>query len=81
MRGVSAFWRADPFTFGLLPNSIIYGICILIDFFFLSLSLFLLEAKMKELESLSSMSTQPTHPSSIKIPFYLAIQPGMDSVG
>lgn len=60
-----------------LTCSLIYCVCALIDFFFPSLW----DTKMKELQSLSSMTTQPTHPSSFKIPFYLPLWPGMDSGG
>lgn len=40
-----------------------------------------LHQKIKELDPLSSMATQPTHPSLIKVLFYLSFKSGMNSIG
>lgn len=40
-----------------------------------------LHQKIKELDPLSSMATQPTHPSLIKVLFYLFFKSGMNSIG
>lgn len=64
-------------TFGQHPNRVIYSFLTLIDSFFFLYK----HKKMKELQPLSSVATQPTHPSSFKTPFYLPFQPEMDSVG